>query len=418
MRSDALGPTIESIDALEILDSRGSPTVRVFTRLADGSLGVASAPSGRSTGARESIELRDGGAAFGGRGVQNAIDNVRGPISALLRGQRAGDPTIIDRMLVELDGTPNRSRLGANAIVAVSMSVWRALAICNAHPLWKTLAQNPSSLLPIPLFNVINGGAHAEGGLQIQEFMIVPHGFSTMRDRVRCGAEVYAELRLCFAEAGMPTSVGDEGGFVFNGNEVRNAISLLCKAIERSGYRVGQQVSLAIDAAANSFRNQDGTYSPEVGLRLSTDQMCDWWCHLVEQTSIIILEDPLHEDDVKGWDQLTRRLGSHVTLVGDDIFVTDAARIQRAVYDGIANAVLLKPNQIGTVSETIDAWRVAVRAGYKTVVSHRSGETCDTFISDLAVGISSDYIKAGAPARSERVEKYNRLLEIEHEMRT
>jgi enolase len=418
VRSDALGPTIESIDALEILDSRGSPTVRVFTRLADGSLGVASAPSGRSTGARESIELRDGGAAFGGRGVQNAIDNVRGPISALLRGQRAGDPTIIDRMLVELDGTPNRSRLGANAIVAVSMSVWRALAICNAHPLWKTLAQNPSSLLPIPLFNVINGGAHAEGGLQIQEFMIVPHGFSTMRDRVRCGAEVYAELRLCFAEAGMPTSVGDEGGFVFNGNEVRNAISLLCKAIERSGYRVGQQVSLAIDAAANSFRNQDGTYSPEVGLRLSTDQMCDWWCHLVEQTSIIILEDPLHEDDVKGWDQLTRRLGSHVTLVGDDIFVTDAARIQRAVYDGIANAVLLKPNQIGTVSETIDAWRVAVRAGYKTVVSHRSGETCDTFISDLAVGISSDYIKAGAPARSERVEKYNRLLEIEHEMRT
>ena len=350
--------------------------------------------------------------------MQNAIDNVRGPISALLRGQRAGDPTIIDRMLVELDGTPNRSRLGANAIVAVSMSVWRALAICNAHPLWKTLAQNPSSLLPIPLFNVINGGAHAEGGLQIQEFMIVPHGFSTMRDRVRCGAEVYAELRLCFAEAGMPTSVGDEGGFVFNGNEVRNAISLLCKAIERSGYRVGQQVSLAIDAAANSFRNQDGTYSPEVGLRLSTDQMCDWWCHLVEQTSIIILEDPLHEDDVKGWDQLTRRLGSHVTLVGDDIFVTDAARIQRAVYDGIANAVLLKPNQIGTVSETIDAWRVAVRAGYKTVVSHRSGETCDTFISDLAVGISSDYIKAGAPARSERVEKYNRLLEIEHEMRT
>jgi enolase len=417
MQSDLRGPMIESIDAMEILDSRGSPTVRVFTRLTDGSLGVASAPSGKSTGARESIELRDGGSAFGGRGVQNAVGNVRGPISALLRGQRTGDPTMIDRMLVELDGTLNRSRLGTNATVAVSMSVWRALAISNAEALWKTLAQNTSSTLPVPLFNVINGGAHAEGGLHIQEFMIVPHGFSTVRDRVRCGAEVYAELRLCFAEAGMPTSVGDEGGFVFTGSVVRDAISLLCKAIERAGYRVGQQVSLAIDAAANGFRNEDGTYSPEVGLRLSSSDMCDWWSHLVEQAPIIILEDPLHEDDVKGWDRLTRRLGSHITLVGDDIFVTDPVRVRRAIYDGLANGVLLKPNQIGTVSETIDAWREAVRGGYKTVVSHRSGETCDTFISDLAVGIGSDYIKAGAPARSERVEKYNRLLEIEREMR-
>lgn len=407
---------IESIDAMEILDSRGSPTLRVFTRLSDGSVGVASAPSGKSTGKRESVELRDGGSAFSGRGVQNAVDNVRGPIATRLIGQRINDPVAIDRALVELDGTTDRSRLGANATVAVSMSVWRALAQWNHEPLWKTLAQNPPNGQPIPLFNVINGGAHAAGGLQLQEFMLVPHGLPTTRDRIRCGAEVYAELRTCFAEAGMSTGVGDEGGFVYTGQRVRDAISLLRAAIERSGYRVGDQVSLAIDAAANGFRNDDGTYSPETGMRLSSEQMCDWWCELVESEPIVVLEDPLHEDDIKGWSLLTRRLGSHITIVGDDIFVTDPSRVRRAVYDGIANAVLLKPNQIGTVSETIEAWREARRGFYKTVVSHRSGETCDAFISDLAVGIGSDYLKAGAPARSERVEKYNRLLEIEREM--
>ncbi|HTX57454.1 MAG TPA: phosphopyruvate hydratase [Candidatus Acidoferrales bacterium] len=417
MSAGAGGPTIVAVDAMTILDSRGSPTLRAFTRLSDGSLGVASAPSGKSTGKRERLDLRDGGREFAGRGVQNAIDNVRGPISLTLCGQGVSDPVAIDRALVELDGTPDRSYLGANATVAVSMSVWRALAQSNREPLWKTLAQNPPAGLPVPLFNVINGGAHAKGGLQLQEFMLVPHGLPTTRDRIRCGSEVYAELRACFAEAGMSTAVGDEGGFVYTGQRVKDAITMLCAAIERSGYCVGEEVALAIDAAANGFRNQDGTYSPEVGRRLSSEEMCDWWCELVEDAPVVMLEDPLDEDDVKGWELLTRRLESHVTIVGDDIFVTDPARIRWAVHEGIANAVLLKPNQIGTVSETIQAWQEARRAGYKTVVSHRSGETCDAFISDLAVGIGSDYLKAGALARSERTEKYNRLLEIEREMR-
>jgi len=416
MASHTNGATILSVDAMAILDSRGSPTLRVYTRLSDGSVGVASAPSGKSTGKRENLELRDGDGAFGGRGVDHAVDNVRGPINAYLFGQNIGDPVAIDRALVELDGTTDRSRLGTNATVAVSMSVWRALAQSNREPLWKTLLQNPPNGQPIPLFNVINGGAHAVGGLQLQEFMLVPHGLSTTRDRIRCGAEVYAELHTCFAEAGMATGVGDEGGFVYTGARVKDAISLLCTAIERSGYHVGDQVALAIDAAANGFRNTDGTYSPETGMRLSTEQICDWWYELVESAPIVLLEDPLHEDDLKGWDLLTRRLGSHITIVGDDIFVTDPTRIRRAVYDGIANAVLLKPNQVGTVSETIEAWREARRGFYKTVVSHRSGETCDAFISDLAVGVGSDYLKAGAPARGERTEKYNRLLEIEREM--
>ncbi|MDE2482050.1 MAG: phosphopyruvate hydratase [bacterium] len=409
-------PTIALIDALQILDSRGSPTIRVFTQLSDGSAGIASAPSGKSTGKAEKLELRDRGGAFSGRGVLNAVENVRGLVGRYFYGRDASDPAEIDRALVELDGTADRSNLGANAMVAVSMAIWRAVAQSRSQPLWKTIAQDWDHNLPVPLFNVVNGGAHASNGLPLQEFMLVPHGLPTTSERIRCGAEVYAQLRSGFAEAGMSTGVGDEGGFIFTGRRVADAIELIIRAIERGGYDVGGEVSLAIDAAANGFRNDDGTYSPERGMKLTSEELCEWWCALVDSAPVVMLEDPFHEDDARGWGMLTRRLQSHITLVGDDIFVTDQARIHRAVLDGIANAALLKPNQIGTVSETIDAWAEARRGGYKTVVSHRSGETADTFISDLAVGIGSEYLKSGAPARSERVEKYNRLLEIEREM--
>lgn len=411
------GPIIAGVDALAVLDSRGAPTVRVMTRLSDDTCAVATAPSGKSTGRSEKAELRDGGHRFFGLGVDDAVAGVRGPIAERIRGLPVSDPAAIDRALVALDGSVGRTRLGANALVATSMSVWRAAAQSQNEPLWRVLSQSESPGKPIPLFNVVNGGAHASGGLRLQEFMLVPHGFDSTMDRVRCGAEIYATLRTCFAEAGMSTSVGDEGGFVFTSGRVAEAIALLCSAIERSGYKVGTQVSLAIDAAANGFYSRDGTYSPEPDLSLTSEQMCQWWKELADAAPLVILEDPLAEEDVDGWKLLTELIGKRMVIVGDDIFVTDAERIRFATINGIANAALLKPNQIGTVAETIEAWRAAREGGYRTVVSHRSGETADTFISDLAVGIGSDYIKAGAPARGERVEKYNRLLEIERESR-
>ena len=411
-------PVIVSLDAFSVLDSRGAPTIRVTTQLSDGSSGVATAPSGKSTGRSEKAELRDGGPPFFGLGIEGAAAGVRGPIAERLAGLPTSDPASIDRVLIALDGTNGRTRLGANAMVAVSMSVWRAAAQARDEPLWRLLAQGDVVDTPIPLFNVVNGGAHAPGGLRLQEFMLVPHGFSSANERVRCGAEIYAALRMCFADALLSTAVGDEGGFVFTGGRVAEANAMLCSAVERAGYKIGSQVSLAIDAAANGFRNPDGTYSPEPGLTLTTEQMCMWWRELVDAAPLVMLEDPLAEEDLDGWQLLTKLLGERVTIVGDDIFVTDAERIRFAACNGIANAALLKPNQIGTVGETIDAWRAAREAGYSTVVSHRSGETVDTFISDLAVGLGSEYLKAGAPARGERVEKYNRLLEIERELQS
>ena len=410
-----MSANIIGIEAMMILDSRGTPTIRATTRLSDGSIGIASAPSGKSTGKSEKVELRDGGVPFGGRGVRKAVENISGPIAGCLSGHSVADLAALDRALVDLDGTDDRSNLGANAMVAVSMSVWRAAARSRREPLWRTLAQHDTVAYPLPLFNVVNGGAHAPGGLRLQELMLVPHGLKTLGERIRCGAEVYDALRSCFADEGLATSVGDEGGFVYTGKYIFDTIALLLRAIERAGYTVAEQVSLAIDAAANGFRNADGTYSPEVGTTLSNEQMCAWWVELVDSAPIVMLEDPLEEDDLEGWRLLTHLLGNRVTIVGDDVFVTDAARIRRAVREGIANAALLKPNQIGTVSETIDAWRAARAGDYRTVVSHRSGETCDAFISDLAIGLGSEYLKAGAPARAERVEKYNRLLEIERE---
>jgi enolase len=405
---------ISKLDAMMVLDSRGVPTIRVFVSLSDGSFGVATAPSGASTGKQEAVELRDGGTAFQGRGVDRPIENVREKIAPMLLGVAPFDLAEIDRAMIDLDGTPNRSNLGANAMVAVSMAVARAAAASQKCPLWRFLAvERPAA--PIPLFNVINGGAHAAGGLCIQECMIVPHGLQSTYDRIRCGADIYAALRRRFADHGLPTSVGDEGGFVFRGGGVEGALSLLESAIEDAGFRPGVDASIAIDAAANGFRNADGSYSPEGQPALSSAQFCDWWRSLVQAHPIVLLEDPLAEDDIIGWKRITEDLGDRITIVGDDIFVTDAERIARAARTGIANAALLKPNQIGTVSETIAAWRTAHDSGFRTVVSHRSGETCDSFIADLAVALGAEYLKAGAPARGERTEKYNRLLEIERE---
>lgn len=405
---------IEKIDALMVLDSRGRPTVRVLVQLSDGSAAAATAPSGASTGSKERAELRDGAREFHGRGVDRAIENVRRKIAPLLYGTSPFELANVDHAMIDLDGTPDRSNLGANAMVAVSMAVARAAAVSQKRPLWRFLSVcRPGH--PIPLFNVINGGAHAAGGLRIQECMIVPHGLSTAYGRIRCGAEVYDSLRRRFSDRGLPTSVGDEGGFVYRGGGLEDALSLLKKAIEDAGYQPGIDASIAIDAAANGFYNADGTYTPEEELQLSSDQLCDWWRSLVQAHPIVLLEDPLAEDDIRGWQRITEDLGDRITIVGDDVFVTEAERIANAVRLGVGNAALLKPNQIGTVSETIAAWDAANEGGFGTVVSHRSGESCDSFISDLAVALGVDYLKAGAPARGERTEKYNRLLEIERE---
>lgn len=412
-----MSSAIDAIDATMVLDSRGFPTVRMTVTLSDGSVGTATAPSGASTGKHESIELRDGEPAFQGRGVQRAIKGVASVVGPALHGRHGMSLGDVDEALIALDGTPNRAKLGANAMVAVSMAFARAAATSLREPLWRycmKAGSGPSK--PIPMFNVINGGVHAKGGLRVQECMIVPDGFDTLYERIRCGAEIYASLRTCFERAKMTTAVGDEGGFVFRGAMLDAALDMLLTAIEQAGYKAGTDVTIGIDAAANNLKNEDGTYTLEQGRFLDVDAAIDRWAALVEHYPISLLEDPLDEDDWKGWQRLTQRLGGKVTIIGDDIFVTNAQRIAQAIRDGVANAALLKPNQIGTISEVLQAAQTARIGEYHIVVSHRSGETCDAFISDLAVGLGAHYIKAGAPARGERTEKYNRLLEIEREL--
>lgn len=404
--------TIRTIRGLAVLDSRGRPTVRAFVQLADERWYAGTAPAGASTGRYESVELRDGGPRYGGRGVDLAVAIINGEIADLLVGRSACDQARLDARLVDVDGTPNRSRLGANAMVAVSMAVARAGAGATNVPLWKYLANGRPEAKPIPLMNVLNGGLHAAGGLRIQECMIVLHVDASSADRIRCGVEVYTALHRRLTALGASTALGDEGGFVFAGGNVHAALSMLVASIEEAGYQPGTEVSLAIDAAANGFF--DGRcYAPDADLRLSSKALTAWWGALLNDFPITVLEDPCSEDDWPGWKHLTTELGDHATIVGDDIFVTNPMLIGRGIADGIANAVLLKPNQIGTVTETLEASEVARKAGYKIVVSHRSGETGDTFITDLAVALGADYLKAGAPARGERTEKYNRLLEIE-----
>lgn len=412
------GLEIKSVQAWEILDSRGHPTIEVEVCLTDGSRGTAAVPSGASTGRREAVELRDGDPSrFGGKGVQRAIRNVIHVIGPSIRGQDASRQADIDHHLCDLDGTPNKGRLGANAILGVSMATARAAAAAVGQPLYRYLGGADAALLPLPMLNVINGGRHAVNGLDFQEFMIVPHGAATFADAMRMAAETYQALRTILVGRHLGVAVGDEGGFAPELRSHDEALELLVEAIESAHYQPGEQIAIAIDAAASEFV-EGGRYVLErtSGGSLTAADMVERYRTLVECFPVILLEDGLGEDDWDGWQLLTRELGERLQLVGDDIFVTNPTIIRRAIVDHVANSVLIKLNQIGTVTETLDAIEIARSAGYRLLVSHRSGETEDTFLADFAVACGAGQIKTGAPCRSERTAKYNRLMRIEAEL--
>jgi enolase len=409
---------ISGVSALEVLDSRGRPTLEVIVTLGDGTRAVAGVPSGASTGTREAVERRDGDAArYGGAGVTAAVAAVNGEIAEALRASTWAGMGDIDDALIALDGTDTKSRLGANAIVGVSMAVARALARAAGQPLYRWLRPDDvDARLPAPHFNVVNGGAHAQNRLAFQEFMLAPLGAPGLPDAVRAGAEIYGRLRGLLRDRGLSTGLGDEGGFAPDLSDPREVLDLLVEAIEAGGYRAGiDGVAIALDPAASEFY-ADGAYRVTEGAdALSGGDMVELYAELVDGYPIWSVEDGLAEDDWDGWRQLTERLGDRVQLVGDDIFVTDPVTIARAIADSVGNAALIKLNQIGTVSETLEAMRVCREAGYGQMVSHRSGETGDTFIADLAVATGCGQLKSGAPARGERVAKYNRLLRIAQE---
>jgi len=405
---------VSELTALEVLDSRARPTLAVTVRLADGTTARAGVPSGASTGSREAVELRDGDQSrFGGGGVLKAVANVNGELADLLRGCRWHSLAEADQAMIGLDGTPNKGRLGANALVGVSMALARALAASDGTPLWRWLSPPdvvPS--LPVPHFNVLNGGAHAPNDLDFQEFMVAPLGAPSMAEAVRAGAEVYAALRRTLADCKLSVGLGDEGGFAPEVSQPEEVLRLLVKAIGDAGYRPGADgVSIALDLAASEFRQPDGRYRV-AGDLLSSGDMIDRLAAITRDFPVHLIEDGLGEDDEDGWIALTGRLGGAVELVGDDIFCTNPALISAAITRGIGNASLIKLNQIGTVTETLEAMAICRRAGYRQFVSHRSGETEDSFIADLAVGTGCGHLKSGAPARGERTAKYNRLLEI------
>ncbi|HET6663593.1 MAG TPA: phosphopyruvate hydratase [Acidimicrobiales bacterium] len=413
---------IASVHAQEILDSRGRPTVSVRLEGSGGAVGTAGVPSGASTGTREAVELRDGDPArFGGAGVTKAVGNVNGEIAEALAGGSVDDLAALDRLLIDLDGTDTKSRLGANAIVGVSMAAARAMAAAQGQPLYRFLAPaGVEARLPAPCFNVINGGRHAANRLQPQEFMVCPLGAPTFAEALRAGAEVYAALRARLQGAGLAVGLGDEGGFAPEIATTEDALDLLVAAIDDAGYTPGRDgVAIALDPAASEFRGPDDRYTLVTGeTPLTSTETVERWAELIDRYPIWSLEDGLGEDDTDGWALLTERLGTTVQLVGDDNFVTNPAIITDAITEGIANAALIKLNQIGTVTETLEAMRLCRDAGYGQMVSHRSGETTDTFIADLTVATGCGQIKSGAPARGERVAKYNRLLEIEAELPT
>jgi enolase len=405
---------VQDVGALEILDSRGRPTLQVTVDLSDGSRGVAGVPSGASTGTREAVELRDGDPSrFGGSGVMKAAANVTGEIRDALAGKEFDGLAALDRALIALDGTDTKARLGANAVVGVSMAATAATAASAGLPVWGYLAQTAGTTasLPVPHFNVINGGVHAANALDFQEFMIAPVGAPSLAEAVRAGAEVYAALRRALTDRGMTTGLGDEGGFAPAISSPADALALLVEAIDSAGYTPGRDgIAIALDPAASEFAS-NGSYTV-AEQQLSTKEMIEFYAELVGRFPIWSIEDGLAEDDWDGWVALTERLGEKVQLVGDDIFVTDPATIARGVQRGAGTAALIKVNQIGTVSQTLEALETCRDAGWAAMVSHRSGETCDTFIADLAVGIGCGQIKSGAPARGERAAKYNRLLAI------
>ncbi len=413
---------IAAVHAREVLDSRGNPTVEVDVTLEGGALGRAAVPSGASTGAHEALELRDGDKArYGGKGVRTAVGHVNGEIAEAVRGLPADDQRVLDRRLIELDGTASKSRLGANAVLGVSLAAAHAAAAAKNAPLYRHLAElagTPSDglLLPTPMCNILNGGQHAEGSTDFQEFMVMPLGFPTFAEALRAAAECYHALARLVHDRGHPTTVGDEGGFAPPGLANDEAISLVAQAIERAGYRPGDDVAIALDPATSELY-ADGAYRLErEGRTLDAGALAAIWAHWVERYKVVSIEDGMAEDDWDGWKQLTARLGDRVQLVGDDLLVTNVERIERAIREKAANAVLIKLNQIGTLTETLDAIATARRAGWNAVISHRSGETEDTTIADLAVATGVGQIKTGAPARGERTAKYNRLLRIEEEL--
>ena len=407
-------PSIEAVGAREILDSRGNPTVEVEVALDDGTIGRAAVPSGASTGQFEAVELRDGGTRYAGKGVQKAVRAVLDTIGPELVGYEASEQRLVDQALLDLDGSPDKSRLGANAVLGVSLAIARASAEAAGLPLYRYVGGPTAHLLPVPMMNILNGGAHADTDVDIQEFMVAPIGAATFSEALRMGAETYHALKSVLKGKGLATGLGDEGGFAPSLSTNREALDLIVTAIEQAGLRPGDEVALALDAAATEFFD-DGTYRFE-GQQRSAEQMADYYTELVGAYPLVSIEDPLSEEDWAGWGVLTGALGRRVQIVGDDIFVTNPERLARGISEGVANALLVKVNQIGTLTETLDAVALAHRSGYRCMMSHRSGETEDTTISDLAVATDCGQIKTGAPARSERVAKYNQLLRIEEDL--
>jgi enolase len=406
--------TIEAVGAREILDSRGNPTVEVEVALDDGTLARAAVPSGASTGAFEAVELRDGDARYGGKGVQKAVQAVDEEIGPELLGFEASEQRLVDAAMIDLDGTPDKGRLGANAILGVSLAVARAAADSAGLPLFRYVGGPNAHVLPVPMMNIVNGGAHADSNVDIQEFMIAPVGAPTFREALRWGTETYHALKSVLKAKGLSTGLGDEGGFAPNLDSNRAALDLIAEAVEKAGFTLGSDIALALDVAATEFCS-DRAYTFE-GTKKSAEELVAYYETLVNDYPIVSIEDPLDEDDWDGWVELTNRLGKRTQLVGDDLFVTNPERLERGIALGAANALLVKVNQIGTLTETMDAVALAHRSGYRCMMSHRSGETEDTTIADLAVATDCGQIKTGAPARSERVAKYNQLLRIEEEL--
>jgi enolase len=406
--------SIEAVVAREILDSRGNPTVEVEVALDDGTVARADVPSGASTGAFEAVELRDGGERYGGKGVEKAVQAVIDEIGPELLGFEASEQRLIDAAMIDLDGTSDKGRLGANAILGVSLAVARAAADSAGLPLFRYVGGPNAHVLPVPMMNIVNGGAHADSNVDIQEFMIAPVGAPTFREAVRWGAETYHALKSVLKAKGLSTGLGDEGGFAPSLDSNRAALDLIAEAIEKAGFTLGSDIALALDVAATEFHS-DGAYAFE-GAQKSADELAAYYETLVNDYPIVSIEDPLDENDWDGWVALTDRLGKRTQLVGDDLFVTNPERLEKGIALGAANALLVKVNQIGTLTETMDAVSLAHRSGYRSMMSHRSGETEDTTIADLAVATDCGQIKTGAPARSERVAKYNQLLRIEEEL--
>ena len=405
---------IKAVNAREILDSRGNPTIEVEVVLEDKSIGRAAVPSGASTGAFEAAELRDGGSRYLGKGVTSAVKNVIEKITPVVIDMSATDQRAIDQKMISLDGTKNKSVLGANAILGVSLATARAASISANQSLFRYLGGSAAKTLPVPMMNILNGGAHADTNVDIQEFMIAPIGADSFKESLRWGAEIYHSLKSVLKKKGLATSIGDEGGFAPNLESNRAALDLILVAIEGAGFKVGSQIALAMDVAATEFFNE-GKYEFE-GKSLTSDQMITYYSDLVSNYPLVSIEDPLDEDDWSGWAKLTAELGEKIQIVGDDLFVTNPERLAKGIESKTANALLVKVNQIGTLTETIDAVNMAHENNYKSMMSHRSGETEDTTIADLAVALNCGQIKTGAPARSERVAKYNQLLRIEEEL--